>query len=492
MRIASLLSFQILFWMTFNLCAQDHAVRIAFVGNSITYGSGLSNPQTQSYPAQLADMLQDVYGDTCVVGNFAVSARTMLKEGDFPIWEETAFKDALRFRPHIVVIALGTNDSKPYNWDDHREEFFPDYLSMVDTFRQSNPYARFFACYPPPAYEVVWDIRDSVIVNGVIPAVDRILDSAGAELIDFYSPLVDSVDLFPDKIHPSEVGSAVMAGIAYERFMETGVIPETEQGLTFILDLVSDRRLITSKDTISTLSWKSVNAMTVSLDGEEVDLNGSHQVSHRNGYTHTVVATGEKRSDTLDYTFDLYQPELGKINLEASEKTFYTGDTISIMASFLDQHRYPMNDTVLPLSWTISIGEGWLSESVDNAVRLSTSHTGSIQVKASYEGRVSSVFLTVEQGTTSITAHREKDARLEIWPNPFTDHLRIRFKDGALQSTQVLITDLTGRICLQEEVHRAGSEEIYLNTSALPEGIYMYRIGTGDQEESGLLLKSGK
>jgi hypothetical protein len=338
----------------------------------------------------------------------------------------------------------------------------------------------------------VWGIRDSVIANGVIPAVNQVVDSTGADLIDFYSPLVDSVDLFPDKIHPSAEGSAVMAAIAYERFMETRAIQNTEQGLTFILDLVSDRRLITIKDTLSTLSWKSVNATAVTLNGEAVDLNGSHQVSHRNGYTHTIVASGEKHSDTLEYTFELYQPELGKINLEATEKTFYTGDTISITASFLDQHSYPMNDTVLPLTWTITIGEGWLSESEDNSVRLTTSASGTIQVKASYEGRVSSVFLTVEEGTTEMQMQQEKEMGLEIWPNPFTDRLHIRIRDEAVFRGQLLITDLTGRVCLKQEIHTVGPEGMDLNTAALPEGIYIYRLQAGDIQKSGVLVKSGK
>ena len=94
------------------LHAQDYGVRIAFIGNSITYGAGLQNPATQSYPAQLGGVLKEEYGDTCVIGDFGVSSRTMLKNGDYPIWNDPEFDQALAFRPNIVVIALGIKRSK--------------------------------------------------------------------------------------------------------------------------------------------------------------------------------------------------------------------------------------------------------------------------------------------------------------------------------------------------------------------------------------------
>ena len=50
------------------------------------------------------------------VRNFGVSGATMLEKGDKPYWSQQAYKDALEFEPHVVVIKLGTNDTKPQNW----------------------------------------------------------------------------------------------------------------------------------------------------------------------------------------------------------------------------------------------------------------------------------------------------------------------------------------------------------------------------------------
>ena len=87
----------------------QETTKVAIIGNSITEGTFLTNPAVNSYPGQLAKMLSVNWE----VGNFGVSGRTILKNGDFPIWDEQKFTDALNFEPDIVIIMLGTNDSKP-------------------------------------------------------------------------------------------------------------------------------------------------------------------------------------------------------------------------------------------------------------------------------------------------------------------------------------------------------------------------------------------
>jgi len=68
-------------------CAYSTPVKIACVGDSITEGSGLTSPATQSYPARLQRLLGTNYN----VRNFGVSGRTLLKQGDFPYWKEPFF-----------------------------------------------------------------------------------------------------------------------------------------------------------------------------------------------------------------------------------------------------------------------------------------------------------------------------------------------------------------------------------------------------------------
>src|SRR5688500_19400804 len=87
-------------------------VKVACVGDSITEGSGLSNPAVESYPARLQRLL----GTNYMVRNFGVSGRTLLRQGDLPYWREVAFTNSQNFGPDIVIIQLRTNESKPNNW----------------------------------------------------------------------------------------------------------------------------------------------------------------------------------------------------------------------------------------------------------------------------------------------------------------------------------------------------------------------------------------
>jgi lysophospholipase L1-like esterase len=191
--------------------AQDEPVRVACVGDDITQGAGLASPSRDSYPSQLAGML----GGGHWVRNFGVTECTMLKKGDYPFWNETAFENALAFQPGIVILSLGTNDSKPWNWE-YGEEFAADYAAMVDTFSRLPSHPLVAACHPPPAFGNASLVSDSVIAGRIIPMIDFARVMTGASLVDFNSQLRNRGGLFPDGIHPSIEGSRLMASIAYE------------------------------------------------------------------------------------------------------------------------------------------------------------------------------------------------------------------------------------------------------------------------------------
>jgi len=186
--------------------AHTTAIRVACVGDSITFGAGIKDRTHKSYPVQLGRML----GEKWEVRNFGVSGATLLKKGDLPYWKQKAFKDALAFRPHVVVIQLGTNDTKPRNWK-YEDEFADDYKAMIDRFRALDSEPRIFICRPVPAFPGRWGIRDAVVRERVIPAVDRVAKEKKVGVIDLYEALKGKKTLFPDTVHPNAEGAGVMA-----------------------------------------------------------------------------------------------------------------------------------------------------------------------------------------------------------------------------------------------------------------------------------------
>ena len=192
-------------WLKDRQAPKQDAIRVACIGNSITDGHGIDMATAYGYPA----LLQKKLGSGYWVKNFGVSGRTMLNKGDFPYMNEMAWKDALAFKPDIVVIKLGTNDSKPQNWQ-YASEFKQDLQQMIKSLGK----AKIFLCTPIPAFKSSWAINDSVIVNGVIPILKEVARKNGLQLIDLHTLMANDEELVqPDGIHPNNKGVAKMAEI---------------------------------------------------------------------------------------------------------------------------------------------------------------------------------------------------------------------------------------------------------------------------------------
>lgn len=193
--------------------AQETAdvIKVACVGNSITYGAGIENRERDSYPSVLGQMLGRGYE----VRNFGFSARTMLIKGDQPYMKEQMFRDALGYNPDIVVVKLGTNDSKSFNWV-HKADFQKDMQAMVSAFRAIPSKPRIYLCYPAKAYRLQYDINDSVIVHGIIPVIDKVAKANRLPVIDLHTATSGMESNFPDKIHPDPLGAHAIAAAVYK------------------------------------------------------------------------------------------------------------------------------------------------------------------------------------------------------------------------------------------------------------------------------------
>ena len=183
-----------------------NTLKVACIGNSITEGYGIENPAENSYPAQMQRML----GRNYQVKNFGVSGRTLLRKGDFPYWQEEAFQEAKDFQPDIVVIKLGTNDTKPQNWK-YSDEFVKDYQVFIDELQALYSKPKVYVCYPVPAFRKKSTIKDDIIRKEMIPFINEIVVSKGAKIINLYTALDGQKELFPDGIHPNKAGAKVIA-----------------------------------------------------------------------------------------------------------------------------------------------------------------------------------------------------------------------------------------------------------------------------------------
>ena len=183
-------------------------LRVACIGDSITFGAGVKDRAKNSYPA----VLQRLLGADYEVRNFGVSGRTLLQHGDFPYGKEKAYKQALEFNPDIVVIKLGTNDSKPQNWK-FKSEFAADARALIASFRALPGKPRVLICLPVPAFKVTYGIDGAIIEKQQLPILRQLAFETGCELIDLHTAHLGKGAWYPDNIHPNAEGAASMARV---------------------------------------------------------------------------------------------------------------------------------------------------------------------------------------------------------------------------------------------------------------------------------------
>jgi acyl-CoA thioesterase I len=189
-------------------------IRVACVGDSITFGHRVPDPEHNSYPAQLATML----GDKWQVKNFGVNGATCLKKGTKPYNEQPTFREVLSFKPNVVVIELGTNDTNAKSWPAHKHEFIDDYLDLIRNLRALDSKPRIYLIRPTPLFRdrgKEYD-TDKILTEEVIPKINEIARRKHLPLIDLYVALDGKATLFPDGVHPNVEGSRLMAEKVYQ------------------------------------------------------------------------------------------------------------------------------------------------------------------------------------------------------------------------------------------------------------------------------------
>ena len=186
-------------------------IRVACVGNSITFGMWIRDREHDSYLVVLGRLLGEKYE----VRNFGISARTLLNKGDHPYMNEQIYRDALAYNPDIVTIKLGTNDSKPDNWK-YGSEFKDDLRTLIRSFQRLSSHPKIYLCLPIPPAHTQWGINDSTIVNGVIPAIEEVAKELNLPVIDLHTAFAPHTDLLPDAVHPNKEGAAIIAEELYK------------------------------------------------------------------------------------------------------------------------------------------------------------------------------------------------------------------------------------------------------------------------------------
>lgn len=179
-------------------------VRVACLGDSITKGVGAE--PGWAWPEQLDRML----GADWDARNFGHSGATVGKDDKNSIWNQKVLRDALAFHPDVLVLLLGTNDSKPENWA-KKDDFARAYKELVVSFQQLSSHPRVFCGSPPyVAKKGNFGINDPVVLLE-IPIIEAVAKELGAGMIDVHGATAGHDELFKDNVHPNTAGASLIA-----------------------------------------------------------------------------------------------------------------------------------------------------------------------------------------------------------------------------------------------------------------------------------------
>lgn len=187
--------------------------KIACIGDSITWGFTLLRPWKQSYPA----LLQERLGPEYEVKNFGYNDAAARFDADTPYVRKAVYRKSLAWNPDVVLIMLGTNDTKKRNWDP--EIFRRDYRRIVQSYLDLPSHPRVVLIAPIriflPLGIPVLGLYPESMENGVRPAIRETAAELGLELIDL-------VDLFQDSkyqmdgVHPQATGARMLEEAIFE------------------------------------------------------------------------------------------------------------------------------------------------------------------------------------------------------------------------------------------------------------------------------------
>ena len=183
--------------------------RIICVGDSITYGQGTFwTRRWNSYEAKLSKIL----GDDYTIVNYGYSNRNVISTGIRPYIIEDYYEQSLAEDADIVIIMLGTNDTKACNWDE--DLFENEYRAFVQSYIDMDSNPDVYVMIPPVIYKEPEEDRDCdevCLEQNVIPAIERVIEDTGVGRIDLFTLTEGHENWYSDGLHPNGYGNEKIA-----------------------------------------------------------------------------------------------------------------------------------------------------------------------------------------------------------------------------------------------------------------------------------------
>jgi lysophospholipase L1-like esterase len=171
-------------------------------------------------PGQLQIMLDQSYAGKYSVTNLGACGSTMMKGADSPYWKRPQYNTLTAAKWDIIIIMLGTNDAKEYNWKLNDPNgrcagagaltcpFAVDYMAMINlvkTLGTTSAGPKIFVAVPPPLMQNGGYGMNQTVINTGFPMLVKSIntqnkmDTAPIDVFAALGGVADWAKTFPPK-----------------------------------------------------------------------------------------------------------------------------------------------------------------------------------------------------------------------------------------------------------------------------------------------------
>ena len=208
---------------TATVSESQEMIRVACVGDSITYGYDLPHREQTSYPARLQELL----GENYQVVNFGVGGQTVQFDAFHPYRDTPEYQQSLVFQGDILIFMMGSNDTKQENWQG-ADAFRQDLEALLDSYLAGEEKPEILLCTPAAAFYaegfgdgVTAYLIQPEVVKEAAELIREVARERGYPLADIHELTKNAPELFmEDGVHPNEAGAETIAREIYRVMTE--------------------------------------------------------------------------------------------------------------------------------------------------------------------------------------------------------------------------------------------------------------------------------
>ncbi len=198
-------------------------LKVACIGDSITFGFGLPDRENMCYPKRLQAILDERRPGEFAVRNFGHNGAAVLERGMALRYMATQeFAEAKAWAADILIVCLGMNDIPRENYSSHSSEFAPDYRRLLRALQEKGRASRILLANLPPFESEMFDDGDQMLSNHwlIRGEISAIADADGYAFIDLYKILSPHPDyLQADGLHLDSRGAELIAETVAEALL---------------------------------------------------------------------------------------------------------------------------------------------------------------------------------------------------------------------------------------------------------------------------------